>query len=181
VCSNKCTRKNPISTNSSACSPESRTDSGITSTNATASMYPAPRARKYCRYCRGHSFRTTKYPPSKFPTAATSPSSAARVVRSAASCSILGDQRSENGDQQEATRRLRVTHAESALGSFFIRSLFFALRSLFFFFIRNAGTGSRRLLARRIPFPRAALELSLWLRRCFLRRPNRPSARLRRE
>ena len=31
--------------------------------NAADSMYPAPRARKYCRYLRGHSRYTTKYPP----------------------------------------------------------------------------------------------------------------------
>src|SRR5260370_302162 len=41
--------------------------------NATASMYPAPSARKHCKNFRGHSRRTTKYPPIKFPAAATSP------------------------------------------------------------------------------------------------------------
>src|SRR5882724_152745 len=85
--------KYPIRTYSSALSPESLTDSGITSTNATASMYPAPSARKYCRNCLGQSFRTTKYPPIKFPAAATSPSPAASAVRNAKSCAIFGVRR----------------------------------------------------------------------------------------
>src|SRR5580692_4695167 len=63
-------------------------DSGITSTNDTASMYPAPSAKKYCKYCRGQSRRTTKYPPIKFPAAATNPSPAASAVRNAKSCPI---------------------------------------------------------------------------------------------
>ena len=36
-------------------SPLNRTDSGMMSMKATASMYPAPSARKYCRNFRGHS------------------------------------------------------------------------------------------------------------------------------
>src|SRR5437016_11308596 len=51
-------------------------------------MYPAPSARKYCRYLRGHSLRTTKYPPTKFPAAATRPSPAASAVRNVTSCPI---------------------------------------------------------------------------------------------
>src|SRR5712692_6797171 len=53
-------------------------------------MYPAPSARKYCRNFRGQSLRTTKYPPTKFPAAATSPSPAASPVRNARSCTIAG-------------------------------------------------------------------------------------------
>src|SRR5277367_1009725 len=63
-------------------------DSGITSRNATASMYPAPSAKKYCKYFRGQSRRTTKYPPIKFPAAATNPNPAANAVRNAKSCAI---------------------------------------------------------------------------------------------
>src|SRR5215469_687281 len=85
ICSSRWIRKNPISTNTSALSPASFTDSGITSTNATLSMYPAPSAKKYCKYLRGHSRRTTKYPPSTLPPAATSPRSAAKAVRNAKS------------------------------------------------------------------------------------------------
>src|SRR5947209_4607254 len=59
------------------------------SMNATASMYPAPSARKYPRNFLGQSLRTTKYPPTKFPAAATSPSPAASAVRNATSCPIL--------------------------------------------------------------------------------------------
>src|SRR5208282_2110093 len=64
-------------------------DSGITSRNATASIYPAPSAKKYCKNCRGQSRRTTKYPPIKFPAAATSPNPAASAVRNAKSCPIV--------------------------------------------------------------------------------------------
>ena len=46
-------------------------------------MYPAPSARKYCKYFRDQSLRTTKYPPIKFPAAAINPSSAANPVRNA--------------------------------------------------------------------------------------------------
>src|SRR6266850_4829565 len=63
------------------------------SMKATASMYPAPNARKYCSTRRDHSLRTTKYPPIKFPAAATSPSPAASAVRNAKSCAIFGVRR----------------------------------------------------------------------------------------
>src|SRR5947207_14433229 len=51
-------------------------------------MYPAPSARKYCKYFRGQSRRTTKYPPTKFPAAATSPRPTASAVRNVRSCPI---------------------------------------------------------------------------------------------
>src|SRR6266436_7470449 len=74
-----------MSTSKNAPCPPIRTDSGITSVNATASMYPAPSAIKQCRKRRGQSRRTTNKPPSKFPAAATTPSPAAIPTRTGSS------------------------------------------------------------------------------------------------
>src|SRR5277367_5894897 len=88
-------------------------DSGITSRNATASMYPAPSAKKYCKYRRGHSRRTTKYPPIKFPAAATNPNPAANPVRNANPCSM------SDVVQRTACKLARNCHPERSEGSAF--------------------------------------------------------------
>src|SRR5579863_8722247 len=85
-------------------------DSGITSRNATASMYPAPSAKKYCKYRRGQSRRTTKYPPTKFPAAATSPKPAASAVRNAKSCAIETKKNiyTEGAENTKSTEKLSL-------------------------------------------------------------------------
>src|SRR5262249_51775333 len=55
------------------------------SKNATASMDPAPSAKKNCKKCPRQSPPPQKYPPTKLPAAATSPNPAAIAVRIAKS------------------------------------------------------------------------------------------------
>src|SRR5207249_836896 len=130
-----------------------------------ASMYPAPSARKYCRYFRGQSLRTTKYPPTKFPAAATSPRPAASAVRNVRSCPIA----SGTGfslckpsippwcSPQSQICSLSLLHCETSAFSASLRYLPLS----FSFFIRCVETESHPLPALCTLSPPTAPALSL--------------------
>ena len=142
-------------------------DSGITSRNATASMYPAPSAKKYCKYFRGQSRRTTKYPPTKFPAAATNPSPAASAVRNAKLCSMpsgtdfslclppTNSRQHPKSRRHDQTRNCHSERSEESAFSFLLCVLCVSAFSSLLF-IPNAGTKSHRPLAQCILFPRAS-------------------------